>query len=381
MLKALAAAACLAGNGAAATDIAVVWLHEDRQQPPTLSNLDPPPDDLGVAGARLAIEENRSSGRFLDQTWQLEEVTIADGAAPDLPDGTAFVVIDATPATVAALADTRPDALILNAGAPDEALRQSDCRANLLHTLPTDAMRADALSQFLVSRKWTDVALIAGTHPGDVAFADALKASATKFRLRLRGEKTWAFDADMRRNASQEVPLFTQDLGDHDLLLVADELGDFARYIPYNTWAPRPVGGSEGIVPEAWSPVVEAWGAAQLQSRFRDMAGRGMRPEDFAAWAAVRTLGEAVTRTGAADPEAVLSYVLSDDFELGGFLGRPLSFRPWNGQMRQPIPLVTERAVVATAPIEGFLHQVNELDTLGRDRPESACTAFERGPG
>ena len=379
MLRTLAAAGCLIAGGAFGADlqIRVVWLDEDRPAPPVLSNLDAPPDDLGVAGARLGIEDNRTSGRFLGQDWTLDEVVLADGAAPDLPGDTAFVVADARPATVLAVADGHPDALVFNAGAPDDALREGDCRANLLHTLPTDAMRTDALGQFLLSRRWTDVALVEGTHPEDTAFADALRGTARKFGLRIGGEKTWAFDADMRRNASQEVPLFTQDLGDHDVLLLADEIGDFARYVPYNTWEPRPVAGSEGVVPRGWAPVVEAWGAAQLQSRFEELAGRDMLAEDFAAWAAVRAIGEAVTRTGSADPAEVRAYVLSDDFELGGFLGRPLSFRAWNGQMRQPIPLVTERAVVATAPLDGFLHERNELDTLGRDRAESACTAFE----
>ena len=181
----------------------------------------------------------------------------------------------------------------------------------------------------------------------------------------------------MRRSASAEVPTFTQDLPEHDVLLVADEIGDFARYIPYNTWTPRPVAGSEGLVPQGWARVVEAWGAAQLQSRFRKLAGGEMGPRDYAAWAALRAVGEAATRTSASDAEALRAHLLGPDFELGGFLGSPLSFRPWDGQMRQPIPLVTERAVVATAPLEGFLHPVSEMDTLGTDAPESLCAAFE----
>ena len=66
----------------------------------------------------------------------------------------------------------------------------------------------------------------------------------------------------------------------------------------------------------------------------------------------------------------------SDEFELAGFKGRPLTFRAWNGQLRQPIPLVHPRALAAQAPLEGFLHHRNELDSLGLDQPESACAAF-----
>ena len=158
----------------------------------------------------------------------------------------------------------------------------------------------------------------------------------------------------MRRNAAQEVPLFTQDFDDHDLLVVADEIGDFGRYVLYNTWLPRPVAGSEGLVPSGWSPSVEANGAVQLQNRFRKHAGRGMTSVDYAAWAGVRTFGEAVTRLNKADTQAIRAYVLSPEFELAGFKGAPLTFAHWNGQMRQPIPLTHPRALAALAPIEGF---------------------------
>jgi ABC transporter substrate binding protein (PQQ-dependent alcohol dehydrogenase system) len=137
------------------------------------------------------------------------------------------------------------------------------------------------------------------------------------------------------------------------------------------------VAGSEGLRPVAWDRAVEQWGAAQLQIRFVEMTGRDMAPRDYAAWAAMRSLGEGVTRTNADDAATLRAFLLSDAFELAGFKGRPLSFRGWNGQMRQPIPLVTDRAVVAMAPLEGYLHQRSEMDTLGLDKPESRCEAFE----
>ena len=65
--------------------------------------------------------------------------------------------------------------------------------------------------------------------------------------------------------------------------------------------------------------------------------------------------------------------MLSGEFALAGFKGVPLSFRPWDHQLRQPILLTTDRSLVAVAPIEGFLHQKNELDTLGFDQSENKC--------
>ncbi len=379
----LAAWMLMACAASAEVSVTVHYLRQEVEHPPVLSNLDPVPGDLGLAGAQLGLNDNATTGRFLDQSHALEVTEVPlDGdllaAARAALARTDLIVLDAPAKALLQVADLpeAAGALIFNVAAPDRALRDTDCRANLLHTAASHAMRTDALAQFMVMRRWDRLAMVAGTHPEDTAFAEALRGSLTKFHLRLVSEKTWAFDADMRRNAAQEVPLFTQGLKDHHVLLIADEIHDFGRYIAYNTWEPRPVAGSEGLVPQAWSGVVEQWGAAQLQSRFYDLAGRDMRSRDYATWAALRVIGEAVTRTGSGETAALRDYILGPDFELSGFKGRPLSFRPWNGQLRQPIPLVTARAVVAQAPLEGFLHRVNELDTLGMDEPESKCTAF-----
>jgi ABC transporter substrate binding protein (PQQ-dependent alcohol dehydrogenase system) len=369
---------------AGAQQIDVTYLQQAVPAPPVLSNLDPIPEDLGIAGARRGLADNATTGRFTGQDWTLEVVSVPpDGdfasAARAALDRTPFIVLDA-PAQAALAAADLPEAagtVLFNATATDSALRDGACRANLLHTVPSRAMLADALMQFLLTRRWEEIVLIEGTMPEDTARAAAYARAADKFGMQIGARKTWAFDADMRRNASREVPLFTQELGDYDILLVADEANDFARYIAYNTWRPRPVAGSEGLVPVAWDRVVEQWGAAQLQSRFEEDAGRSMQDEDYGAWAALRALGEAVTRTGSDDPATLRAYMLGPDFALAGFKGRPMTFRGWNGQLRQPIPLVTRSAVVANAPLEGFLHRNTELDTLGIDAPETACTAFD----
>ena len=384
--------ACLAWLLAAApawaqVAVDVTYLRQEVEVPPTLSNLDPIPEDLGLAGAALGTADNATTGRFLGQEHALHVTSVPPGggllaAAREALAATPLLVLDAPADDLLAVADLpeAEGALILNAAAEEPRLRGADCRANVLHAVPSLAMRTDALAQVLQAKRWNDLVLVAGTRPADIAYADALRASLEKFGLGLRGEKEWAFDADMRRNAAAEVPVFTQDLPSHDVLLVADEAQDFGRYVLYNGWEPRPVAGSEGLTAVAWSPVVEQWGAAQLQSRFEEAAGRPMAPRDYAAWAAMRAVGEAVTRTGTAGPAELRAFLLSDEFELAGFKGRPLSFRPWNGQLRQPIPVVHPRALVASAPLEGFLHERTELDTLGLDAPESACTAFEAAP-
>lgn len=168
------------------------------------------------------------------------------------------------------------------------------------------------------------------------------------------------------------MPLFTQTK-EYDVVVVADERGDFGEYVLFNTWLPRPVVGTQGLTPVAWHRVVEQWGAAQLQSRFEKQAKRWMNGKDYAAWAAVRTVAEAVTRTNTTDLTTLRNYIVSDQFELAAFKGRKLNYRGWSGQLRQPIPLVHPRSLVSQSPQEGFLHPETELDTLGFDAPESQC--------
>jgi ABC transporter substrate binding protein (PQQ-dependent alcohol dehydrogenase system) len=127
------------------------------------------------------------------------------------------------------------------------------------------------------------------------------------------------------------------------------------------------------MVPGAWSPAFEQWGATQLQLRFLKAAHRPMTDRDYGAWMAVRTLGEAATRTHSADPATIQGFVRSKDFELAAFKGSRLSFRPWDGQLREPVLLSDPKQLVSVSPQPGFLHQVSELDTLGVDQPETTC--------
>ncbi len=381
----LALAAALLGGGPALADLSIpmVYLRQEVAAPPVLSNLDPIPEDRGIAGAELALADTMTTGRFMGQTYSLDIKSVAPGddlvaAAKDALAKSPILFVDAPTEDILKVADLpeAQDALLFNVSSGDRRLRDADCRGNLLHSIPEDAMRTDALMQVLLDRRWTRTVLIVGPRPDDRALADTLKASAAKYGVEILAEKDWTFDTDLRRATGQEIPLFTQDFPDYDILLIADATDDFARYVQDNTWLPRPVAGSDGLRPEGWAPVLEQWGAVQLQNRFEKAAGRDMQSRDYAAWAALRTVGEAVTRTSSADPQVLRSYILSDAFTLDGFKGRSLSYRGWNGQLRQPIAVVNARALVELAPLDGFLHQVNELDSLGLDQPESACTAF-----
>ena len=380
-----AAISALAGPVRADVTYRAAVIRVDAPGPLPISRLDLKPEDFGFAGARLATADNATTGVFTGQTFETEMVAATPQTAQAemaglLDAGITFVVTLADAATTVALADQADGrALVVNALATDDVLRGADCRANLLHVTPSDAMRADALAQYLVWKRWFDWYLISGSHPEDQALAEAYRRAATKFGASIVEERVYEDTGGARRTdtghvlVQAQIPVFTQRAPKHDVVVAADHAGVFADYLPYHTWDARPVTGSAGLIPESWTPAMEAWGATQWQNRFEAQAGRLAQEADFQTWVALRVLGEAATRTGGGDAAAVRDFILSDRFELGAFKGQKLTFRDWDGQLRQPVLLAADNVVVSVSPQDGFLHQVSTLDTLGIDRNETEC--------
>ena len=365
-------------------------LRPDRLPP--LSLLDLPPADDGVAGARLAIDDNNTTGRFLKQEFQLDVLENRDAkeliseTVKRVDAGMGFIVADLSADTLLALSDAvqGKNAIIFNASAPDEPLREENCRVNVKHTAPSRSMLSDALAQYLAWKRWANWVLIVGPTPEDKLIADAFRRSAQRFGMKIVEEREFKYDPGSRRadggfeQIQQQIPTFTQKLPAHDVVVVADEGELFGDYFPYRTWDARPVVGTAGLYPTTWHPAVELWGGTQFQNRFQRLAKRTMRPLDYNSWMAVRSVGEAATRKQTGDPKTLIEYMRSDSFELAAFKGRKLTYRAWNGQLRQPIILATGKLHVTVSPQAGFLHQFTELDTLGIDRPESKCRAFNK---
>src|SRR5215831_10679893 len=114
----------------------------------TISLVDSPPDNDGVAGARLALEDNNTTGKFLNQRFVMEEARVKDGTDPTdailrLADhGISFFIVDLSADMLLKAAETgRGRGLVFfNAGAIDDRLREEDCRADVIHTAPTRSM-------------------------------------------------------------------------------------------------------------------------------------------------------------------------------------------------------------------------------------------------
>jgi ABC transporter substrate binding protein (PQQ-dependent alcohol dehydrogenase system) len=366
--------------------VQIGWLSEVVKRTLPLSYLDQPPEDEGIQGARLGVTDNDTTGHFTGQSFELVESIAPPGsdvaaAFRDLAaKGVRLVVTDLAAAdllSVAGLPEATP-ATIFNTAALDDRLRGEDCRANFLHLLPSRAMLADALVQYLVAKRWPNILLVVGHGEGDQEFAGDIRHAAQKFQAHIVQEKPWTFVPGARRTDTghfaiqAEVARFTQGIS-YDVLVVADEEDEFGEDLSYRTFDPRPVAGTQSLVPSAWARPHEQWGATQLQARFLHQAKRWMTDRDYAAWMAVRAIGEAATRSKSTDPAAISAFLRSDHFELAAYKGARLSFRSWDGQLRQPILLADARSLVSVSPQPGFLHQFSELDSLGIDKPETKC--------
>ena len=351
-----------------------------------LSLVEQPAENDGMAGARLAIEDNNTTGKFLNQHFTLEEIRLKPDddvakAAVALAGHNGFIIADLPADALLKAADALRDrgTVLLNAGAIDDRLREQDCRANVIHVAPTRTMLADALAQYLVWKQWKRWLLVAGSHDTDKLYADAFRRAATRFGAKIVQERTFEDAGGARRTDSgvtliqRQMPVFTQQAPAYDILVAADESEVFASYLPYRTWDPRPIAGSAGLMPTSWDAAQDQWGAVQMQNRFLKLNSRRMTALDMQAWTAARMIGEATSRTNSGDPKTVFGFLKGPDFSIAAFKGTRLTLRDWNLQLRQPILLVDGRIVVSVSPQEGFLHQVSELDTLGLDRPETKC--------
>jgi ABC transporter substrate binding protein (PQQ-dependent alcohol dehydrogenase system) len=361
-------------------DVKILYLEQKIQKPPVLSNIIDEPEDLGLKGAQVAIVDSNKSAKFLNQNFELiekisyDENELISAFEEFIKNKNSYVVLNVEDSLLEKIRNNplSKQSLLINASSQSTHLRSQICDKNLLHTIASNAMLYDGLVQFLVKRDFKDIFLISGNNPKDILIKEDIKRAAKKFGANIIKEKIWENNTDIRRKAADEFPSFTQ-AKDYDVILLADYFGDFGESMYFNTWLPRPVAGTQGLTPVTWSKVIEANGAAQMQSRFEKFSSRWMQSRDYSNWVAIRTIITAISSTKTADLNTNIEYIYSDKFDIAAYLGRKLSFRDYNGQLRMPISLVQPRALISISPQDGFLHPITDLDTLGIAPFEMGC--------
>lgn len=379
---ALAAAFACPAAVAATLTLGVISRADDQRLEPRRVELaylghpgGPPLQAVEVAVKESAFELDAAGVKV--NVVAVEAKDAADARAQLLKleqQGAAAVILD-LPADWVAGAATAVKLPLLNAGEGSDALRGSQCQPNLLHTIPSERMRADALAQALAARRFNRVLLLAGPRPADAARLAVVQASIKRYGLKPVAVRPFKLSADPRERDLANPLLLTAN-ADYDVVWVVDTDGEFARSLPYRVSLPRPVVGDAGLVADAWARNFERFGAPQLARRFQRQAGRPMTGHDWAAWIATK----AVLQAALAQPKkpaagVTVKAMTAPDFTLDGFKGVRLSFRAWDRQLRQPLLLTDGQGVIAIAPAEGVLHPTNVLDTLGADAAEGLCKA------
>ena len=340
-----------------------------------------------LLGAQLALNEANENGRFLGIQY---EMLVHDGTDIDEiaawirqvrdEQGVHFFVLDLGTEDIKALtqATRGEDVVLINATDSDDTLRGEFCAPHLLHTAPSYAMILDALTQYLVFQSWVRILVLQGPMPDDAKLVAALQRSARRNGLTILDVRPFVSSNDPRERELNNVRLMTAGARDYDVVFIADSDGEFGRYVPYQTVRARPVVGTTGLVAASWHWTFERHGAPQINSRFYRLAEASGNPRfmygpDWAAWAAVRSAATATARTRSVDYQINIDYMRSDQLRFDGYTGFQLDFRTWDNQLRENILISTSDAVIARAPLDKFEHAINDLDTLGVDRSETAC--------
>lgn len=355
----------------------IVYIKVERPTPAGTPSYLIRPNDEGIAGAEIGIEDANITGKFLGYSLSLAHQGAFDSAATDVIANTSVVLIDSPDAqyeqAVRSVVSINPSALVVNVASGKDAFRQQHCELNVLHTYPSYQMKTDALGQWLRTKRLSSVLTLRGTHESDQAYLNAFLRTAKKFKLNIVEEKIWQASFDLRRSAFSEIPLFTRTKKPYDAIFSADTQGQYAYSLPFNTHLIVPIMGSAGLKPLGWHFTHEQWGARQLQNRFKEKFSRNMNDVDFAAYAAIIAISTALQRSENNDSDThepvtgtkLFNALVDDQLSIAAYKGRQLTFRIGTRQLRQPIALAHEEALVIHAPLPGFLHQRDELDTLG----------------
>jgi ABC transporter substrate binding protein (PQQ-dependent alcohol dehydrogenase system) len=339
------------------------------------------PAGRSAPAAELALNDSlvtlQIAGWSPARLLPVEAASAADLAAATqrlLQRGARHILLELPAAGVAAVAAATAgrDVILFNTAAPEDALRGAQCAPHLLHTLPSHAMQMDAIAQLLVARKWIRPLVLVGPLPGDQLLLAAWQRSAQRFGVRSVAERSFQAVGGSREREPENARLLTSER-EYDAVVVLDAQGEFARELPYRTLLPRPVLGSNGLVAQAWSPFYERHGAPQLSRRFLRRTGRAMVSHDWATWIAARAAAEVVGAYNRSTIAQQLQALRQGAIAVDGYKGQRLTFRGWDGQLRQPVLLAHGNGVAEVAPLDGFPHPRSALDTLGFDAGESAC--------
>ena len=334
-----------------------------------------------LAGAKLGLKDIKPFQRMAKVKFKLMDMriknidTAADEILNHIHENNIKIVLLDFPASeliniVSKISDL--NIAVINISSKNNELRSFNCNKNLFHTIPSERMLTDSLAQYLSDKKWRKVLILTGPLEIDKAKSASFIESAKQFGLKIVDNRSFLLGNDPRARDQNDLDFLTGS-AKYDAVYISDTHGEFSYKVPFATHIPSAVLGSSGLTPRAWHWSYLRHGAPQVHGRFERMNKRRMTEEDWAAWVGMRAIAEALVRFKNNENFSFQDAFVSEEFKLDGSKGPVLNFRKWNRQLRQPIMLSTDNWVTSIAPLESFVHRVNNLDTIGIDSKTSKC--------
>ena len=323
-----------------------------------------------LAGAKLGLKDIKPFQRMAKVKFKLMDMRIKniDSAADEIlnhinKNNIKIVLLDFPASELINIVSkiSNLNIAVINISSKNNELRSFNCNKILFHTIPSERMLTDSLAQYLSDKKWRKVLILTGPLEIDKAKSASFIESAKQFGLKIIDNKSFLLGNDPRARDQNDLDFLTGS-AKYDAVYISDTHREFSYKVPFATHIPSAVIGSSGLTPRAWHWSYLRHGAPQVHGRFERMNKRRMTEEDWAAWVGMRAIAEALVR-----------FKDNENFSLDGSKGPVLNFRKWNRQLRQPIMLSTDNWVTSIAPLESFVHRVNNLDTIGIDSKTSKC--------
>jgi len=334
-----------------------------------------------LAGAKLGLKDIKPFQRMAKVKFKLLDMRIKniDTAADEIlnhihKNNIKIVLLDFPASELINIVSKISDLniAVINISSKNNELRSFNCNKNLFHTIPSERMLTDSLAQYLSDKKWRKVLILTGPLEIDKAKSASFIESAKQFGLKIVDNRSFLLGNDPRARDQNDLDFLTGS-AKYDAVYISDTHGEFSYKVPFATHIPSAVLGSSGLTPRAWHWSYLRHGAPQVHGRFERMNKRRMTEEDWAAWVGMRAIAEALVRFKNNENFSFQDAFVSEEFKLDGSKGPVLNFRKWNRQLRQPIMLSTDNWVTSIAPLESFVHRVNNLDTIGIDSKTSKC--------
>ena len=334
-----------------------------------------------LAGAKLGLKDIKPFQRMAKVKFKLMDMRIKniDSAADEIlnhinKNNIKIVLLDFPASELINIVSKISDLniAVINISSKNNELRSFNCNKNLFHTIPSERMLTDSLAQYLSDKKWRKVLILTGPLEIDKAKSASFIESAKQFGLKIVDNRSFLLGNDPRARDQNDLDFLTGS-AKYDAVYISDTHREFSYKVPFATHIPSAVLGSSGLTPRAWHWSYLRHGAPQVHGRFERMNKRRMTEEDWAAWVGMRAIAEALVRFKNNENFSFQDAFVSEEFKLDGSKGPVLNFRKWNRQLRQPIMLSTDNWVTSIAPLESFVHRVNNLDTIGIDSKTSKC--------